>query len=186
MVLCRSVWVSDCLSFFLVPSQNSNMPIYPQSVVSQRVCPNSLLFRCFHFRFTFESIKKLGSTSFTHFHYSSCCKLLHTRNRNDGFFVVCTKPNWTFENIYVLNMALPKTPNYVVMLKKLKKDLLTPPHPFLTKCKRKEKKLSTQQRVNFSSFMFAITKATMNLWHSNLHLRQTNLWTTRKTKKPSF
>jgi len=63
----------------------------------------------------------------------------------------------------VLDMALPKTPNYVVMLKKLKKDLLTPPHPFLTKCKRKEKKLSTQQRVNFSSFMFAITKATMNL-----------------------
>jgi hypothetical protein len=25
--------------------------------------PNSLLFRCFHFRLTFESIKELGSAS---------------------------------------------------------------------------------------------------------------------------
>jgi hypothetical protein len=48
------------------------------------------------------------------------------------FLVACTKPNRRFENIYVLDMALPKTPNYVAMLKKLK-DLLTPPHPLLTK-----------------------------------------------------
>jgi hypothetical protein len=49
------------------------------------------------------------------------------------FLVVCTKPNQPFENIYVLDMALPKTPNYVLMLKKLKKDLSIPPHPVLTK-----------------------------------------------------
>jgi hypothetical protein len=33
------------------------MPLYPQSVANQGACPNSLLFRCLHFRFTFESIK---------------------------------------------------------------------------------------------------------------------------------
>jgi hypothetical protein len=82
-------------------------------------------------------------------------------------------------------MALPKTPNYVVMLKKLKKGLLTPPHPLLTKHRRKQDKISTQQRVNLP-FTFAITKATMNLWHSILHLKQTNFWTTSETKKPSF
>ncbi len=31
--------------------------------MSQGMCPNFLLFRCFHFRLTFESIKELGSTS---------------------------------------------------------------------------------------------------------------------------
>ncbi len=49
-------------------------------------------------------------------------------------------------------MALPKTPNYVMMLQKLNKDLSTTPHPFLTKCKRKQNKLSTQQKVNFCLF----------------------------------
>ncbi len=38
------------------------MPLYPRSVASQGACPNSLFFRCFHFKFTFESIKELGST----------------------------------------------------------------------------------------------------------------------------
>jgi hypothetical protein len=65
--------------------------------------------------------------------------------------MACTKPNRPFENIYVLDMALPKTPNYVAMLKKLKKDLSSPPHPLLTKCRIKQNKLSTQQRVNFAS-----------------------------------
>jgi hypothetical protein len=39
------------------------MPLYPQNVVSQGTCPGYLLFRFFHFRFTFESIKEFGSTS---------------------------------------------------------------------------------------------------------------------------
>jgi hypothetical protein len=41
------------------------MPLYPQSATSQGVCPNSLPFRCFQFRFTFESIKELRSASAT-------------------------------------------------------------------------------------------------------------------------
>jgi len=41
------------------------MPFYPQSVVSQGVCPNSSSFCCFQFRLTFESIKELGSASAT-------------------------------------------------------------------------------------------------------------------------
>ncbi len=40
------------------------MPFNPQSVMSQGCVPNSLLFRYFHFKFTFESIKELGSASF--------------------------------------------------------------------------------------------------------------------------
>jgi hypothetical protein len=81
------------LSIFLIPFRSSNTPFYlevlrakerasipysinfpspiselehallPRSVVSQGVCPNSLLFRCFHLRLTFESIKELGSAS---------------------------------------------------------------------------------------------------------------------------
>ncbi len=36
------------------------MPLYPQNVTSQEVCPNSLLFRYFHLRLTFDSIKEVG------------------------------------------------------------------------------------------------------------------------------
>jgi len=53
------------LSFLLVPSWSSNMPLYPQNATSQGVCSNSLLFCCFHFRLTFESIKELGGASYS-------------------------------------------------------------------------------------------------------------------------
>ncbi len=39
------------------------MPFYPQSATSWVMCLDFLLFRCFHFRFTFESIKEFGSVS---------------------------------------------------------------------------------------------------------------------------
>ncbi len=52
-----------CLSFFLLPSRNSNMPLYPPSVVSQGTCPDSLFIRCCHFKLVFESINELGSAS---------------------------------------------------------------------------------------------------------------------------
>jgi hypothetical protein len=39
------------------------MPIYPQRVVNLGTCFDFLLFRCFHFKLTFESIKDLESTS---------------------------------------------------------------------------------------------------------------------------
>jgi len=58
----RFVWVIDACHFSLSPSQSSNMPFYPQSVASQGVCPNSLLFHCC-FKLTFKSIKELGSAS---------------------------------------------------------------------------------------------------------------------------
>jgi len=47
------------LSFFLVPSHHAPLPL--QSVTSQGMCLNSLLFCCFQFRLTFESIKEFGS-----------------------------------------------------------------------------------------------------------------------------
>jgi len=52
---------SWCLSLFLVPSQSSTTPLYHQSATSQGACPDSLLFCCFLFRLTFESIKELGA-----------------------------------------------------------------------------------------------------------------------------
>jgi hypothetical protein len=58
--VCVSSW---CFFFFLIPSWSSNTPFYPQSVANQRACLNSLLFRCFHFIFMFESIKELGNVS---------------------------------------------------------------------------------------------------------------------------
>jgi hypothetical protein len=72
VVLCRSVWVSDCLSFFLVPSQSSSTPLYPQSATNQETCPNFLLFHYFHLRLTFESIKELGSASQVMFQMMIC------------------------------------------------------------------------------------------------------------------
>jgi hypothetical protein len=39
-----------CLSFFLVPSRNSNTPLYPQSVASQGTCPQLLILLMFSCR----------------------------------------------------------------------------------------------------------------------------------------
>jgi hypothetical protein len=36
LVLCRSLWVNKACHFFLVPSQNSNMPLYPSIVLWTR------------------------------------------------------------------------------------------------------------------------------------------------------
>jgi hypothetical protein len=82
--------MNDCyLSLFLISSQNSSTPLYPQSVKSQRVCPNSLLFRYFHPILPFEFIKELGSTS----HWALNCIHLcnHTSFR--------TKLEMTYQNL---------------------------------------------------------------------------------------
>jgi hypothetical protein len=42
LVLCRFMWVVEAYQFFLVPSQSSGMPFYPQSASSQGACLNSL------------------------------------------------------------------------------------------------------------------------------------------------
>jgi hypothetical protein len=55
--------MNKCLSFFLIPSQSSSTPLYPQSTANQGMCPNSLPFRCFHFRLPFESIKEFHSAT---------------------------------------------------------------------------------------------------------------------------
>jgi hypothetical protein len=58
--LYKFAWLISCLSIFLVPSWSSSTPLYPQNVASQGACFDSLLFRCFHFRLSFEFIKELG------------------------------------------------------------------------------------------------------------------------------
>jgi hypothetical protein len=44
-------------------SRSSSTPFYPQSVMSQGACPDSLLFHYFHFKLTFESIKEFRNAS---------------------------------------------------------------------------------------------------------------------------
>jgi hypothetical protein len=52
--------VNEACQLFLVPSQSSSTPLYPQSVVSQGACLDSSLFRYFLLGLTFESFKELG------------------------------------------------------------------------------------------------------------------------------
>jgi hypothetical protein len=52
-----------CLSIFVVPSWNSNTPLYHRSAANHRTCLNFLLFRCFHLRLTFASFEEVGSAS---------------------------------------------------------------------------------------------------------------------------
>jgi hypothetical protein len=44
-------------------SELQHAPLPSQSATNQGACPNSLLFHCFQFGFTFESIKELGGAS---------------------------------------------------------------------------------------------------------------------------
>ncbi len=93
-VLCRSMWMIKCLSFLLVPSWSSNMPLYPRSAMSQGMCLDSLLFRCFHFRFTFEFIKELGNVSFNlEWLYDNCnLKFYHMKIQHMKPKVIHLKP----------------------------------------------------------------------------------------------
>jgi hypothetical protein len=64
-----------CLSLFLVPiSELQHAPLHLKCCELGSV-PNSLFFQCFHLRFTFESIKEVGSTSKVHYNldFSHCC-----------------------------------------------------------------------------------------------------------------
>ncbi len=83
----------DCLSLFLVSSQSSNTPFYPQSAASEGVCPNSLLFRYFHLRLTFESIEELGSMSLVlpcnKWNHWSLFMLEHHRTLHFDFILRC-------------------------------------------------------------------------------------------------
>jgi hypothetical protein len=61
LVLCKSVWVSEAFHFFVIPSQSSNMPLYPFVVLRAReraptLCPSVV----FNLGLTFESLKELG------------------------------------------------------------------------------------------------------------------------------
>jgi hypothetical protein len=61
LVLCTSVWVSKACHFFLVPSQSSNMPLYPSIMLRTRErAPIHCPFVIFNLGFTFESLKELG------------------------------------------------------------------------------------------------------------------------------
>jgi hypothetical protein len=53
-----------CLSLFLVPSRSSSTSLYPRNAASQGTCPNSSVFRYFHFKLTSKFIQGgVGSTS---------------------------------------------------------------------------------------------------------------------------
>jgi hypothetical protein len=60
LVLCTSVWVSKACHFFLVPSQSSNMPLYPFIVLRARErAPIPYPSIVFNLGLTFESLKEL-------------------------------------------------------------------------------------------------------------------------------
>ncbi len=59
--VCASDWLLVILPSLVPELQHAPLP--PQSVASQGAYPNSLFFCYFHFRFTSESIKELGSVS---------------------------------------------------------------------------------------------------------------------------
>ncbi len=63
LLLCRSMWVIKCLSFFLIPFRSSSTPLYPSKCYKPGSVPQLLTLPLFHFIFTFESIKELGSVS---------------------------------------------------------------------------------------------------------------------------
>ncbi len=61
LVLCRFVWVIEACHFFLVPSRNSNMPLYPSIVLRARERASTLCSSTvFNLGLTFESLKELG------------------------------------------------------------------------------------------------------------------------------
>jgi len=59
-VVCRPVWVSEACQLFLVPSQSSNMPLYPSKCYELRNVPRLLPLPMSLFGHTFESFKELG------------------------------------------------------------------------------------------------------------------------------
>jgi hypothetical protein len=61
LVLCKSVWVSEACQLFLVPSRNSNTPLYPSKVLRTRErAPTPYSSVVFCLGLTFESFKELG------------------------------------------------------------------------------------------------------------------------------
>jgi hypothetical protein len=44
LVLCRFVWVVEACQFFLVPSWNSNIPLYPSRVLRAKECAPTLYY----------------------------------------------------------------------------------------------------------------------------------------------
>jgi hypothetical protein len=87
--LCRSVWMIDCLSFFLVLFRSSSTPLYPQSAASQGTHPNSFSFHCFHIWTLSWVHKELGA--------SQTCPLfvwVLLQHLNNMFNVQCWYNHW--------------------------------------------------------------------------------------------
>ncbi len=59
-VVCKPVRVSEAYQLVLVPSQSSNMPLYPSKCCELGSVFRLLFFRCFLLGFTFEPFKELG------------------------------------------------------------------------------------------------------------------------------
>jgi hypothetical protein len=61
--LCKSKWVNKLLVILPNPSLELQHTLLPPKCYKPGNVPNSLLFRCSHFKFTFEFIQELRSTS---------------------------------------------------------------------------------------------------------------------------
>jgi hypothetical protein len=62
LVLCKSMWIIEACQFFLVPSRNSNTPLYPFKVLRAKECASTFsFFAIFSLGLAFESFKELGA-----------------------------------------------------------------------------------------------------------------------------
>jgi hypothetical protein len=62
LVLCMSMWIIEACHFFLVPSQNSNTPLYPSKMLRARKrASTSCSSVVFSLGLSFESLKELGA-----------------------------------------------------------------------------------------------------------------------------
>ncbi len=128
-------------------------------------------------------------TLHNHYHHSSCYTLLHIRDHNDSFFCDLHKTKstlWKYLHAWKLTWPHWKLQTMQRYSKSSGKTWSTPPHPLSIKSKKKQDKFSSQQKVSFTSLMFATTKATTRFQRLILHLKQTSSLTIRNNKKTKF
>jgi hypothetical protein len=165
-------------------------------------------FQSFHFHAitTFNPPFKHYTTLFLHL--PRCCKwtfALHTLHPSQAllpFINFCTpkitmivfschlhktkSTLWKYLRAWKLTWPHWKFQTMQWCSKSSRRTWSTPPHPLLTKSKRKQDRLSTQRKVSFASLTFVATKARMHLQHSIPHPRQTSSLMIGTTKKSSF
>jgi hypothetical protein len=64
LILCKFVWVIEACQFFLIPSRNSNTPLYPSKCCELGNTPNFLFFHYFQFGTHIWILQGLGARQY--------------------------------------------------------------------------------------------------------------------------